>query len=94
MNLTAIGGDSTFLSYFTIGVGNIGSMNTCYTVYDALPLGGNQTFTCSPQPVIGMIGRYVSVTKFGGGVANRPDTIILCEVIVNGFVYTSTNVPY
>ena len=67
VNLTAMGGNSNILSHFAIGVGNIDSMNTCATVYDALPMGGNQTFTCSPQPVIGMNRRYVSVMKFGGG---------------------------
>ena len=84
-----MGGQPTFLSYCTFGVGNIDSTYTCNTIYGALPSGGSLTFPCSPQP---LIGRYVSVTKFAGGL--RMDTIILCEVIVNGFGYTSTNMPY
>ena len=76
--------DYQILSTFTIGVVNVDIQQTCYTFSDTIPEGGNQTFTCTPQP---LVGRYVSVKKFAGGLFNRPDTIVLCEVIVRGSKY-------
>lgn len=81
-------GATNYLSYFAVKVGlnaDVNGQTLCCNYNESVPAGGNTTINCSTP----LIGRYVSVFRYGGpSPYDNMKTLLLCEISIKGQLYT------